>query len=292
MKDGVLRVDKAVGPTSHDAVALARRALGTRRIGHTGTLDPFASGLLLLCIGNATRLAEYLTGLPKTYMATARLGVRTDTDDRTGASVSTSDAWQALGRAAIENALASQVGERMQVPPAYSAKKIDGERMYARARRGETVDLPPVAVNIHHIDVTRVELPEVEFEVRCSSGTYIRSIARDLGEALGVGAHLSELRRTGIGSFGLADAVTLDALTDTDAVARAWMTPLEAVRGMPLHHADADAAAALSHGRAAAITAEAGTSGETVAVEHGGRLLALATIDGAQLRPRKVFPDA
>ena len=281
-----------MGPTSHDAVALARRALGTRRIGHTGTLDPFASGLLLLCVGSATRLAEYLTGLPKTYVATARLGMRTDTDDRTGQPVETSDDWRDLDAATIEAALAGQVGQRMQVPPAYSAKKVDGERMYARARRGEAVDLPPVAVTIHRIEVTRVDLPEVEFEVACSSGTYIRSIARDLGDDLGVGAHLSELRRTGIGSVGLANAVTLDALTDAAAVARAWLTPLEAVSGMPLHHADAEAAAALGHGRPVPIAEEAGQSGETVAIEHDGRLLALATVDGAQLRPRKVFPDA
>src|SRR3954470_7378446 len=188
--NGVLPVDKAVGPTSHDAVAAVRRALKTREVGHTGTLDPFASGLLLVCVGRATRLAEYLTGLPKTYVATMRLGEATDTDDLTGEVIHSSDAWRSLSKDAIADALRAQVGTIQQLPPSYSAKKVAGERLYAAARRGETVERKPVAVTIHSIRVLGIDLPDVEFEVECGAGTYIRAIARDTGAALGVGGHL------------------------------------------------------------------------------------------------------
>src|SRR4051794_6711406 len=214
--NGVLPVDKPVGPTSHDAVAAVRRALRTREVGHTGTLDPFASGLLLVCVGRATRLAEYLTGLPKTYVATMRLGEVTDTDDLTGEVIHSSDAWRSLSHDAIEDALRAQVGTIQQLPPSYSAKKVGGERMYAAARRGETVERKPVAVTIHAIRVLGIDLPDVEFEVECGAGTYIRAIARDAGAALGVGGHLRALRRTRIGPHAVDRAVPLDALGDAD----------------------------------------------------------------------------
>ncbi|HET7322236.1 MAG TPA: tRNA pseudouridine(55) synthase TruB, partial [Longimicrobiaceae bacterium] len=162
---GVLLVDKPVGLTSHDAVARARRALGTRKIGHTGTLDPFASGLLLLCIGSATRLSEQLTGLRKRYSATLKLGEATDTDDLTGEVVSRSDEWRELDETQIREALQAQTGEIQQLPPRYSAKKVAGERMYAAARRGEEVERTPVAVTVYDLRVTRIAPPEVDFEV-------------------------------------------------------------------------------------------------------------------------------
>ncbi|HEU0078306.1 MAG TPA: tRNA pseudouridine(55) synthase TruB, partial [Longimicrobiaceae bacterium] len=189
-RGGVLPVDKPVGPTSHDAVAAVRRALRIRQVGHTGTLDPFASGLLLVCFGPATRLAEYLTPLPKTYRATMRLGEATDTDDRTGEVLARSDAWRELTEAQLRAALERQVGEIEQLPPRFSAKKVGGERMYAAARRGEEVVRTAVPVTIYAIRVIRIALPEVEFEVECGAGTYIRAIARDVGDALGVGGHL------------------------------------------------------------------------------------------------------
>src|SRR5688572_18456712 len=158
--DGVLPVDKPAGPTSHDIVARARRALHIRRIGHTGTLDPFASGLLLLCIGNATRIAEYLIDLPKTYRARMRLGASTDTGDLTGSTVYESDGWRALDRDRVVEALRAQVGRIQQVPPAFSAKKVAGERAYDRVRRGEEVRLEPVEVEIFRIDVLEVDLPD------------------------------------------------------------------------------------------------------------------------------------
>jgi len=286
--DGVLRVDKPEGPTSHDVVAAARRALGTRRIGHTGTLDPFASGLLLLCVGRATRLVEYLTGLPKTYVATARLGEATDTADRTGAVTARSGRWRDLAPEEIRSAFARQVGAIMQVPPAYSAKRVEGERAYDRARRGEAVELPPVPVVIHRIDILDLTLPEVTFEVECSSGTYVRAIARDVGEALGTGAHLTRLRRTRIGRHDVEDAVEMDALTDPAAVRRAWLEPLEAVAHLPrIDVGDAEARALRSG--VPVILPGAATTGGPVAVAHHDKLLAIAELDGRRLQPRKVF---
>ena len=177
---GILPVDKPEGPTSHDVVARARRALRQRRIGHTGTLDPFASGLLLLCLGPATRLAEYLTALPKSYRAVLRLGQTTDTDDATGKVIAESDAWHSVTEAAFRAALAGQTGELDQLPPVYSAKKVDGERAYAAARRGEPVQRTPVRVTVYAAELVRFDPPFAEFTVDCSSGTYIRSIARDV----------------------------------------------------------------------------------------------------------------
>ncbi|HWK88934.1 MAG TPA: tRNA pseudouridine(55) synthase TruB, partial [Longimicrobium sp.] len=164
MLSGVLPVDKPAGPTSHDAVAAVRRALRTREVGHTGTLDPFASGLLLVCVGKATRLAEFITPLPKTYLATMRLGQATDSDDLTGAMTSESNAWRQLSPDAIERALAAQVGTIEQLPPAYSAKKVDGERMYAVARRGGEVERKPSTVTIQGIRIISIALPDVVFE--------------------------------------------------------------------------------------------------------------------------------
>ncbi|MBR9990860.1 MAG: tRNA pseudouridine(55) synthase TruB, partial [Gemmatimonadetes bacterium] len=192
--EGVLPIDKPVGPTSHDMVARARRVLGTRRIGHTGTLDPMASGLLLLCIGRATRIAEYLTGMDKRYSAVVRLGVSTDTDDAAG-SVIAEHPVAGITEADVERALDRQRGDISQIPSSYSAKKVGGERAYAMARQGREVNLEAVPVSIRELTVTRFDLPDIHIDVTCSSGTYIRAIARDLGADLGVGAHLTALRR-------------------------------------------------------------------------------------------------
>lgn len=288
---GVLPVDKPEGPTSHDVVAMARRALRTRRIGHTGTLDPFASGLLLLCLGPATRLAEYLTGLPKSYTATVRLGETTDTDDHTGEVVARSDAWRGLTSDAIGAALERQVGTIQQLPPIYSAKKVGGERMYAAARRGEELERTPVEVTIHSIEVLSIDLPDVEIAVDASSGTYIRAIARDLGEALGVGGHLTRLRRTRIGAHDVADAIGVDRLDDAEAVRAALITPEAAVSHFPSVSLTGDETRRVANGGAVSRPSEpAGPGGETVALmSPTGSLLAIAQRDGTALRPRKVF---
>ncbi len=285
---GVLAVDKPEGPTSHDVVSLARRGLGTRRVGHTGTLDPFASGLLLLCVGWATRLAEYLTGLGKSYRGVAHLGVVTDTADRTGTLLRSSEEWRGLREEEIEAAFRTQLGQIPQLPPSYSAKKVGGVRAYDLARRGEEVELAPVMVTIERIEILEVALPEVVFEVECSSGTYIRSIARDVGEVLGVGGHLAALRRTRIGSHDVADAIPASRLDDPEMVREGWLTPLAAVSHLHRIEVGPDEAQALSHGVRIGA-AEQAPAGEPLAIVHEGKLLAIGDVEGGKLRARKVF---
>jgi tRNA pseudouridine55 synthase len=257
-------------------------------VGHTGTLDPFASGVLVLCIGWATRLAEYLSGLGKSYRGVAHLGTVTDTADRTGTVLSESSDWSELREDEIEAALRTQLGEISQVPPSFSAKKVAGVRAYDRARRGEEVILEAVPVRIERIEVVEIALPKVTFDVECSSGTYIRSIARDLGEALGVGAHLDSLRRTGIGEHRLNVAIRPDQLDDPEAVNSAWLTPLEAVSHLPELEVGTAEALDLGHGRR--IPAPEGLpTGVPLAISHEAELLAIGEIEGGVLRGRKVF---
>jgi tRNA pseudouridine55 synthase len=289
---GVLPIDKPVGPTSHDAVAAVRRALRTRAVGHTGTLDPFASGLLLVCVGPATRLAEYFAPLPKTYVATMRLGQATDTDDHTGEVIASSDAWRDVTRALVEAALAAQVGEIQQLPPAYSAKKVDGERMYAVVRRGGVVERTPVTVTIYAIRVISIDLPDVVFEVECGSGTYIRAIARDAGDALGVGGHLRELRRTRIGPHDVERAVPMDRLGEEDLVRAAMLAPADAVSHLPRVVADERGEADLRHGRAVQAPDGFAAEGAVAVVSAGGELLAVGEAADGVVRPRKVFAGA
>ncbi len=287
--DFVLPVDKPEGPTSHDVVAAARRALGTRRIGHTGTLDPFASGLLLLCVGRATRLAEYLSRLDKAYEATARLGAETDTLDCEGVVTTENGDLSGVSEEVVRHALAGLRGALDQVPPQFSAKKVAGEPMHRRARRGERVDLAPVAVTVHRIELTGWALPEIRFSVRCSSGTYVRLLARDLGRAIGVGAHLTALRRTGIGAFEVSDALGLGELTDAERVVAGRVDPVAAVGHLPCLAVDDDQAARLRHGQRLRLDVGAEASDRAVAVAHAGGLLAIGEIDHGVLRPRKVF---
>jgi tRNA pseudouridine55 synthase len=221
---GVLVVDKPSGPTSHDMVDRVRRALRTRRVGHTGTLDPFATGVLPLCIGRATRLARFLGTGEKVYWARVRLGFATSTDDRTGEALSPPRMVR-LDPAALERALAGLVGSFDQVPPAYSARRIGGRRLYELARRGEAVPRGATAVTVYALTLHGREGDLLDLEVRCSPGTYVRALARDLGERLGVGGHLAALRRTRSGSFGLDDAVGGDDLTG----ARERLLPLGAL---------------------------------------------------------------
>lgn len=312
---GILPVDKPVGITSHQAVGRARRALDTRRIGHAGTLDPFASGLLLLCIDSATRLSEYLSGLDKAYEATMVLGRRTDTLDPEGEVVERDDAWRRLDREGVQGALAGLVGEIQQVPPQYSAKKVGGEAMYRKARRGERVELKAVSLWIRSMELLEMDLPRVRFRTVCSSGTYVRALARDLGEALGTCGHLVELRRTAVGRFEIGGAVPLEALEDVERVASAWISPLQAVAHLPAVRVGADEARRLAQGQWLDVgtledgvrspsregeteeaegpvpTGTQGTPGQgaPVAVEWDGRLVAVAELREERLWPRKVF---
>jgi len=288
---GALLVDKPEGPTSHDVVDWARRSLGVRRIGHTGTLDPFASGLLVLLVGPVTRLAEYLFVLPKRYEARARLGIRTDTHDAEGKTVSVQDLGAELTREQIEAELATFEGCGQQVPPQFSAKKVGGERMYKRARRGDTVQLPPVDVEIFEIRLTDFAPPEIGFTMACSSGTYVRAVARDLGDRLGVGAHLTALRRTAVGGFSVDRAVPGEVLREGRLPDPThWVEPAAVVGHLTTIRVEADAALRLRQGRAIPWSGEADSEvGDPIAVMDGTGLVGIAEIRNGHLAPKKIL---
>ena len=205
--DGLLLVDKPAGMTSHDVVQLVRRAYGERSIGHLGTLDPFATGLLLLLIGHSTRLATFMVTEPKVYEATIRFGAETDTDDCTGSVIREADPPSSE---AIASAIPAFTGNISQVPPAYSAKSVDGTRAYDAARQGTPIELAPVDVRVDEWTVLASRPSEIDARIACGTGTYIRALARDLGRATDSAAHLTSLRRTRSGPFDIADAITLD----------------------------------------------------------------------------------
>lgn len=222
--DGILIIDKPVGPTSHDVVSSVRKILKEKKVGHTGTLDPAATGVLPLVLGKATKLARYVTGGNKRYLATLKLGVSTDTLDAEGTV--TAEKPVDVTEEQVRAAVAKFVGAIDQVPPMYSAKKIEGQRLYELARQGVTVEREAKRVTIFSCDVLEVKLPEVTIDVLCSAGTYVRVLAADIGDALGCGAHLNMLRRTAAGSFTIDDAVSLEALADDPSLARTRLLPL------------------------------------------------------------------
>ena len=273
------------GPTSHDVVDCVRGALGTDRVGHLGTLDPFAAGLLVVVAGRATRLAVFAGGWDKAYEGVIRLGTATTTDDPTGSAIATSDAWRELERASIEEALARFRGTYEQRPPAYSAVKIGGERAYRRARRGEPVAPAARRVEVAELALERFEPPDVGFRATVSGGTYLRSLARDVGEALGCGAHLAALTRTRVGPYRLEDAVAPQAVT-----ARDLRDPADLVRDLPRRDLEPGERDAVLHGRA--LTADTGGGDERpVALFAGGRLVAVAERSGERLKPRVVVAE-
>lgn len=291
-RPAVLLVDKPEGPTSHDVIQVARRALGVRRIGHTGTLDPFASGLLVLCVGKATRLVEYFHLLPKTYSTTAVLGAETDTEDRTGAVTERSEAWRDLTRADIERATAYFRGEYAQVPPAFSAKKVDGRRAYEAARAGQAVEMSASTVHVHSFHVDAVRLPEVDLIAEVSTGTYVRSLARDLGRALGCGAHLTTLRRESIGPFRVGDAVSLTELEAGRLPGAACRTAAASLEWLPVRRLSAVEVEDVEHGRSITESGEPPPRQLPVAMLAGERLVAVGRWDSGVLRPEKVFHEA
>jgi tRNA pseudouridine55 synthase len=274
-------VDKPAGLTSHDVVHRVRRVLGTRAVGHTGTLDPFATGLLVVLVGRATRLARFVEVQPKRYLATARLGLATDTDDLTGRAVAEPVDVADLSSAAAEAALLGFLGEQYQRPPRYSAKHVAGERSYRLARRGQGVDPAQVAVTVHQIELVRFAPPDLEFRVTVSPGTYVRAIARDLGDRLGVGGHLAALRREAVGGLQVADAVPLERLT------REALLPVRTVlRHLPAVELDEPGRIAVRHGRA--LPAGTGAEG-LVALVRAGEVVAVARAEDGWLRPSVVL---
>ena len=277
-------VAKPGGPTSHDVVDQVRRALGLRRVGHLGTLDPFAAGLLVIVVGRATRLAQYAADWTKSYEGVIRLGRTTATDDATGPTAGASDAWQSLDRAHVEAALVRFHGAYEQRPPAYSAVKVEGERAYRRARRGEPVALAARPVLVSALELVRFAPPDVAFRATVSGGTYVRGLARDVGEELGCGAHLATLVRTRVGPFRLEDGVMPERLTAGDL-----RDPATLVAELPRRDLDETARVAVTHGRP--VSAGKGEEG-SVALFADGHLVAVAEREGDLLKPRVVVADA
>ena len=282
--DALLLVDKPAGITSHDVVSVARRALGEKRIGHAGTLDPFATGLLVLLTGRATRVLPYVEGDPKEYEATIRWGAETDTDDATGTV--TREATVAVPtREAIERGIATLTGRIEQLPPNYSAKQVDGRRAHAAARRGEPLTLAPATVHVHSwvVRAHREGECETDVTIRCGAGTYIRALARDLGRAANGAAHLSALRRTRSGPFDVTEATSFADLRDQRASLR---SPREAIPSIAEQRVSADDAARLARG----MRVGANIEGERAALlDDGGALLAIAERCGEEWQPRVVL---
>lgn len=253
-------------------------------MGHTGTLDPFASGLLVLLVGRGTRVARFVEQQPKTYLATARLGQRTTTDDLTGEAVGAVGAVEAINAEQVRQALDAMRGPQQQTPPAFSAKKVAGERSYRKARRGEVVELTPVPVTVHRMDLLEYAAPLVTFRAVVTAGTYIRALARDLGERLGTGAHLVALRREAIGDLRVEAAILVDAIRPDR------LLPLRTVLGhLSVVELDAADRVAVSHGRAIGRPA-AGT--DPVLLVQGSELVAVARIEGERLQPVVVLGEA
>ena len=288
---GVLVVDKPVGLTSHDVVQIIRRGTGIRRAGHTGTLDPRASGVLVVLVGPAVRLSEYVSASDKRYQATIRLGSATDTYDAEG-TVTQSSPVGDISEEQFDEILQQFVGEMEQVPPPYSAIKVKGRKAYDMARQGEEVDLEPRVIQVYSLEVLEWAPPEAVIDVYCSSGTYVRSLANDLGKALGTGAHLVGLRRTKSGRFTLRDAVPLRRLQeafDAGNWYRFLIPAAEALADWPMVELDADQMELVRHGHR--VPADEGQKGWARGVSQQGDLVALMEVDeeANEWQPRKVF---
>lgn len=287
---GFAVVDKDVGWTSHDVVAKARGVLGTRKVGHSGTLDPGATGVLVLGVGRATKLLRFITALPKTYVAEVVLGVETDSLDADGEVTVTHD-MGGVELAAIRSVAANFAGDIEQIPPMVSAIKIDGKRLHQLAREGKTVERKPRPVTIHRLEITRILEPPsadqtvFEMEVECSSGTYIRTLGADIGTELGGGASLRALRRTAIGSFGVDRAQSVEEVTVTPAI--------EALADYPQIIVDDETRTLITHGRPISEEAVATTGsadGPWLLLDEAGTLLALhERVETGRIKPAVVM---
>ena len=276
--DGILLVDKPAGLSSHDVVAVVRRARGGQRAGHTGTLDPFATGLLVVASGRATRLIRFLPAEPKVYHASIAFGTATDTDDATGQVV---ERGPLPDESAVYQGIRRLTGTIEQVPPAYSARQVDGRRAYAIARAGGDPVLAPAPVTVSAWEVESLRDGELKVAITCGSGTYIRALARDLGRLCGTVAHLASLRRTRIGPFDVRDAVPPDAAGDVPLI-----DPADALVGMSRQVVAGDDVDRVNHGRPVAASL-AGTN--AALVDESGALVAVAERDGAWWQPRVVM---
>jgi len=287
---GVLVIDKPVGLTSHDVVQIVRRGTGIRRAGHTGTLDPRASGVLVVLIGPAVRLSEFVSASDKRYQATIRLGSRTDTYDSEG--IPSEEMPVNVTEEEFLELVKGYEGEIEQVPPPYSAVKVKGKKAYEMAREGEEVDLEPRKIKVYNLDVLEWAPPEVVIDVYCSSGTYVRSLANDIGESLGIGAHLVGLRRTKSGQFSLRDAVALRRLREAFEAgtwAQFLIPAAEALGDWRTIELDGELLEMVRHGHR--FPAGKGDTGWARAISEQGDLVALLEVDEetGEWQPRKVF---
>jgi tRNA pseudouridine55 synthase len=274
--EGLMLVDKPSGATSHDVVDVVRRSLRTRKVGHAGTLDPMATGLLILGVGRATRLLRYLGDLPKSYAATGRLGEETDTLDADGRIVRSAPVD--VSRAEIERACAALVGDSLQTPPAYSAVKVGGRKLYEAARKGDALEAPSRRIRVDAFEVSAFDGRDVEVRITCSGGTYVRVLVADVGRALGCGAHLVRLRRTAIGPFRVEDARPPGEGTPE---------PIErAIGHLPKIRLEPEEARAASHGH---ILAPAGIDGPYAVYGPDDALKGIYRDDGAKARPEVVL---
>lgn len=291
---GILNVDKEAGLTSFQAVALVRRGTGVRRVGHAGTLDPMATGVLLVCVGQAARVTEYLVDLRKVYRARIVLGVATDTYDAEGA-VTSSAAFAGVSQEQVEAGLQRFAGAIEQTPPAYSAVKVHGQRAYRLARKGEPFALAPRPVRVYRIGLLAFEPPSLEVEVECGKGTYIRSIAHDLGQQLGCGAHLAALARTRVGPFGVAGATGTQALREAFESGgwRELLLPVDhGLMRLPAVTLGMAEEQDVRHGQAVQVdAARMGPAAECRAYAEDGGLIGILAYDApaGAWRPRKVF---
>jgi tRNA pseudouridine55 synthase len=299
--DGVVNIHKTAGPTSHDVVDQVRRIFGQKRVGHAGTLDPMATGVLVVCLGKATRIVEYLTGTEKEYRATLTLGVATDTQDSTGEVLSESDA-SAVTLDSLKLAVQAFVGEIEQVPPMVSAIKHEGQPLYKHARAGRTIERAPRPVTIYSIDIGDFRpgpRAEAELTVRCSSGTYIRTLCTDIGEALGCGGMMSGLVRTGVGRFALDQAVTIDHLRDAETeghLSDYVRSMSEALADMPAVTLDADGVQRTLHGISVPSVSASPVGTPVRMMSAAGELLAIGMVaetdEAVVVKPHKVLVDA
>jgi len=291
-----LLLDKPLGLSSNDALIRAKKIYLAKKAGHTGTLDPLATGLLPLCFGEATKFSQDLLEADKTYEATMRLGVRTTTGDAEGEALQTRDVT--CDEAAIHAAMAHFRGEIAQVPPMYSALKRDGKPLYEYARAGQTVEREARNVTIHALDLIACALPDVTFRVTCSKGTYVRTLAEDIGETLGCGAHLVALRRTGVGVLTLEHAVTLDTLAEAAPAERdSWLQPVDALLStFPAVYLDADATRRFTQGQRLKLSdiADAPAEADRVRVYalDDKRLLGVARAGEGVLAPERLVVSA
>lgn len=287
---GILNINKSPGLTSRAAVNRVQRIVRPAKAGHAGTLDPLATGVLVVCVGRATRLMDYVQRMPKRYLGTFLLGRESDTEDADGNVCEISGA-AAPSRRQIDAALPKFIGEIQQRPPAYSALKINGRRAYAMARRGETVDLPPRPVRIDRLEVVEYAYPRLVLDVTCGRGTYIRSLGRDLAREVGTQAVMSALVRTGIGPFRVEDAVALEDLT-RDTLAGHLLPANRAVSQLPHLRLNSEEVHRVSHGQFIPRSKAAASENEIAAVDEAGRLVAILCPRNGQLGPARNFANA